>query len=46
VACEAEAASPLTGKKIRNYNADHVQRLASGQIIAENNDINGVMRTT
>jgi hypothetical protein len=43
MACEAEAASPLTGGKFRNYRAAHVQRLASGQIIAESNHLNDVM---
>jgi hypothetical protein len=38
VACEAEAASPLTGRKIGNYRAAHVQWLASDQIIAESNN--------
>jgi hypothetical protein len=38
MACEAEAASPLTGRKIGNYRAAHVQRSASGQIIVESND--------
>jgi hypothetical protein len=45
VACEAEAASPLTGGKFRNYRAAHVQWSASGQIIAEGNHINDVTRT-
>jgi hypothetical protein len=40
--CEAEATSPLTGKKFRNYHAAHVQRSASGQITAESNDVIGV----
>jgi hypothetical protein len=45
VACEAEAASPLTGGKFENYHAAHVQWSASGQIIAEGNHINDVMHT-
>jgi hypothetical protein len=45
MACEAEAASPLTGRKFRNYHAAHVQQSASGQIITESNDINGVTHT-
>jgi hypothetical protein len=45
VACEAEAASPLTGGKFGNYRAAHVQQSASGQIIAESNHINDVTHT-
>jgi hypothetical protein len=45
VAYEAEAASPLTGGKFGNYRAAHVQRSASGQIIAESNHINDVTCT-
>jgi hypothetical protein len=45
VACEAEVGSPLTGGKFRNYRAAHVQRSASGQIIAESNHINDVTHT-
>jgi hypothetical protein len=45
MACEAEAASPLTGGKFGNYRAAHVQRSASGQIIAESNNLNDVTRT-
>jgi hypothetical protein len=45
VSCEAEAASPLTGKKFGNYHAAHVQRSASSQIIAESNDIKGITHT-
>jgi hypothetical protein len=45
VACEAEAASPLIGKKFGNYHAAHVQRSASSQIITESNDIKGVTHT-
>jgi hypothetical protein len=45
VACKAEAASPLTGGKFRNYHAAHVQRSALGQIIAEDNNIHDVMNT-
>jgi hypothetical protein len=32
------AASPLTGRKIGNYHAAHVQWSASGQIIEESNN--------
>jgi hypothetical protein len=39
VACEAEAASPLTGRKIGNYHTAHVQGSTSDQIIAESNDV-------
>jgi hypothetical protein len=42
----AEAASPLTGGKFRNYHAAHVQRSASCQIIAEGNHINDVLNTS
>jgi hypothetical protein len=45
MACEAEAASPLTGRKFGDYHAAHAQRSASGQIITESNDINGIMHT-
>jgi hypothetical protein len=46
VACEAETASPLTGGKFGNYHAAHVQRSASGQIIAEGSHINDVTHTS
>jgi hypothetical protein len=46
VACEAEEASPLTDGKFGNYRAAHVQRSASGQIIAENNHINDITHTS
>jgi N-acetylglucosamine-6-phosphate deacetylase len=46
VACKAEAASPLTGRKFGNYHAAYVQLSVSGQIIAEGNHINYIMNTS
>jgi hypothetical protein len=46
VACKAEAASPLKGRKFRNYHAAYVQLSVSGQIIAKGNHINYIMNTS